>query len=472
MRSQCTQTISTYPYLESFETNTGGWTTGGNGSSWQWGSPNKTFISQAGDGNRCWVAGGLGAGTNYSAGEQSWLQSPCFDFTNLEYPLLEMKLFWETEQQWDGASFQYSIDGGTNWVTAGVANEKTDCFNKNWFNTPGVNGLNGMPGAIGSTHGWTGNNLSNNGSCRGSGGSKSWVTVSRTLPVLGGKPLVLFRFIFGAGTTCNNYDGFGVDAVSITTTPPNAAAFTYTCGPNRTIRFTNTSAFCPSSFRWEFDDPLSPFGNTSSLPNPSHTYSRPGVYTVTLTVDGPGNAPSSITHDITIVDLTVNMIRSANCETNTGGSLQALVSGPPVTGLTYNWNSLPVQNGPVAGNLSTGTYTVIVTGPDICRVTDTGVVTLDSSCRELIFPSAFTPNNDGLNDRFGPKGSVAAAKSYSLRIYDRWGQLVFTSKNPTEQWDGQPFGKAGNTGLFTWYCEYTLPGQKKSLKKGTLLLIR
>lgn len=434
--------------------------------------PAKTVIAQAGDGNRCWVAGGLTAGSNYSAGEQSYLQSPCFDFTNLQYPLLTMKLFWETEQQWDGASFQYSLDGGISWTTAGAANERADCFNKNWFNTPGINGLNGMPGTSGSTHGWTGNNLTNNGSCRGGGGSKTWVTVSRTLAALGGKSSVQFRFIFGAGTTCNNYDGFGVDSISISTAPPNAAAFTYTCGPGRTIQFTNTSALCPTSFRWEFDDPLSSGNNTSNLPNPSHTYAFPGNYTVTLTVDGPGNLYSTTTRDILIVDVGVTQVKAAACETNTGGSLVASVRGAGSTPINYSWSSIPVQNTPVATNLSAGTYSVIVTGQDICTATDTGVVTLDSSCRELMFPSAFTPNNDGLNDRFGPMGSVAAAKSYSLRIYDRWGQIVFTSKNPTEQWDGRPYGKAGNTSLFTWFCEYVLPGQSKSTKKGTVLLIR
>ncbi len=472
LQAQCTQTIVNYPYFESFETSTGGWTTGGNGSSWQWGTPVKAVINQAADGSRCWVAGGLAAGTNYGDGEQSFLQSPCFDFTNLPYPLLTMKLFWETEQQWDGASFQYSLDGGIGWVTVGAANDRADCFNMNWFNTPGINGLNGMPGTIGSIHGWTGNNLANNGSCRGGGGSKNWVTVSKTLASLGGKPDVRFRFIFGAGTTCNNYDGFGVDAFSLSATAPNAAAFTYICGPGRTVQFTNTSAHCPANFRWEFDEPLSFGNNTSNLQNPSHTYGFPGVYTVTLTVDGPGNLPSTTTRDIQIVDVSVAQVKAAACETNTGGSLSATVRGAGSTPVNYTWNTIPIQNSPVATNLPSGTYSVIITGQDICTATDSGVVTLDSSCRELIFPSAFTPNGDGLNDRFGPMGSVAAAKSYQLNIYDRWGQLVYTSKNPNEKWSGHPYSKTGETNLYTWYCEYVLPGQSRSLKKGTVLLIR
>jgi len=122
--------------------------------------------------------------------------------------------------------------------------------------------------------------------------------------------------------------------------------------------------------------------------------------------------------------------------------------------------------------LGAGIYRVIVTGQDICTATDSAAVTLDSSCRELVFPSAFSPNGDGLNDRFGPMGSVTAVKQYKLNIYNRWGQLVFYSQQPVEQWDGRLLGKPGETALFTWYCEYVLPGQTMTRKKGTLLLIR
>ena len=89
-----------------------------------------------------------------------------------------------------------------------------------------------------------------------------------------------------------------------------------------------------------------------------------------------------------------------------------------------------------------------------------------------MFPTAFTPNEDGLNDRFGPLGSIAAVKQYRLLVYNRWGQLVFKSTNAPERWDGRVAGKLGDSAMFTWYCEYQLPGQNKSTKKGTLILIR
>lgn len=467
--AQCTQTISSFPFTESFENNDGGWTSGGNASSWAWGTPAKAVINAAGDGSKCWMAGGLAAGTNYGSGEQSWLMSPCFDFTNIPYPYLSMKLFWETEQQWDGASFQYSLDNGNTWVTAGAATDKADCLNMNWFNTATIGGLNGM---INQASGWTGNIQPNNGSCRGGNGSKGWVVAAKTLPALGGKSSVKFRFAFGAGTTCNNYDGFAVDSIVLQNAPPNRAEFTYTCALNRTVNFTSLPDLCPLNYRWEFDDPLTFGNNVSSLPNPSHTFGRPGHYTVTLTVDGPGNAPSTITHDITVLDVTVAEIKPADCETNSGGELEALVDGARLATISYIWNTVPSQNTVTAINLPAGTYKVTVSGPDVCTTEASGVVPIAGTCRDLVFPSGFTPNGDGLNDDFGPLGSTGAATEYRLRIFNRWGQQVFHSTNPAAKWNGRVKGQIVDTGLFIWTCEYKLPGREKTTHKGTILLIR
>ncbi|MBI3139976.1 MAG: gliding motility-associated C-terminal domain-containing protein [Sphingobacteriales bacterium] len=469
LQAQCTQVITTFPYQESFELPGTGWTTGGSGTSWAWGTPSKPVINNAGDGTKCWMAGGLTTGTFYTSGEASWLQSPCFDFTSLQHPWLTMKLFWETEQQWDGASFQFSTDAGTTWTTLGNANETTDCLTKNWFNTPAVNGLTPLTA---TPKGWTGNSQPNNGSCLGGNGSKAWVQVARSIPSLAGKPSVQFRFIFGAGTTCNNYDGFAVDSVHIEEAPPNAASFTYTCAADRKILFTSTSGLCPSSFRWEFDEPLSSGNNTSNLSNPSHTYAFPGTYTVTLTVDGPGNAPSTVTQDITLAEVIVVPLSAAACETNTGGSLSATVRGAGNTALNYAWSTSPAQTTAIATSLAAGAYSVTVTGTDICAAGGNGIVELDTACRGIFFPSAFTPNADGLNDLFGPLGSVAAVKEYRLSIYNRWGERVYYSNNPLDKWDGRAETKKTGSSLYSWYCEFALPGKPKSAKKGTLLLIR
>lgn len=74
--AQCSSVVNTFPYNEGFEINDGGWTSGGVGNDWAWGTPAKPVISNAGGGSRCWVVGGL-TNSSYTNSEASWLQSPC-----------------------------------------------------------------------------------------------------------------------------------------------------------------------------------------------------------------------------------------------------------------------------------------------------------------------------------------------------------------------------------------------------------
>src|SRR3569832_795249 len=87
LKAQCGSPINSFPYTEGFEASNGGWTSGGFGNDWQWGTPLKPVINAAGGGNKCWLIGGL-TGSSYTNGEASWLQSPCFDFSSLQYPFI------------------------------------------------------------------------------------------------------------------------------------------------------------------------------------------------------------------------------------------------------------------------------------------------------------------------------------------------------------------------------------------------
>jgi gliding motility-associated-like protein len=465
--AQCSSGIITFPYNESFEASNGGWISGGAGNDWAWGTPSKPVISAAGGGAKCWIIGGL-TGSSYTNAEASWLQSPCFDFTNLQYPYIEFKVFWEMEQQFDGGSLQYSIDNGSTWTNVGSVSDIKNCLNDNWFNYSPITYLSPLTS---TRDGWSGNIQSSAGSCKGGNGSNGWVTAKHTMPNLAGKPGVMFRFLFGAGTICNNYDGFAVDDILIGEAPPNAAAFAYICINNNTANFTNSSALCPTGFSWNFGDPASGTNNTATIANPSHTFSGPGKYTVTLTVSGPANASSTTTREVNIITANVIMSSAADCQTNTGGSLLAS-AGAPGLQLTYLWNTSPPQTNFIATNLAYGFYTIIVSGVDVCPVSATGKVEYDLSCIGVFFPSAFTPDNNGKNDGFGPLGSLATLSNYSLKVYNRWGQLVFSSSNPFEKWNGKVKGVDTDSNIFVWLATLSLPGKEKELRKGTIMLIR
>ena len=190
--AQCATPINIFPYTEGFETTNGNWTPGGTASDWAWGTPAKSVITGAASGANCWIVGGL-TGNVYNNGERSWLQSPCFDFTTLQYPYIAFSVFWEMERKFDGAGFQYSTDLGITWVNVGSVSEPANCLNSNWFNFSPITNMNGLATV---RDGWSGNIQSTSGSCLGGGGSCHWVHANHRVPGLAGVPNVHLRFVF------------------------------------------------------------------------------------------------------------------------------------------------------------------------------------------------------------------------------------------------------------------------------------
>ena len=362
--SQCVTPVSNFPYRETFEATDGNWTAGGTASDWTWGTPRKPVINAAGEGTRCWVIGGL-VNSSYNNGESSFLISPCFDFSTLTNPYISFKVFWETERRFDGAALQYSIDDGNNWVTIGSVNSNGNCAGVNWYNTPSVNFLGGSTG-------WSGNKQATNGSCLGGSGSDTWLNASHELAVLAGEPAVKFKFIFGAGTTCNAFDGFAVDDIAIFNAIPNTADFSFSCQTNKTVAFTNNT-LCATSADWDFDDPASGTNNNSTLTNPSHTFSSPGEYAVTLTATFASGATSTITKQIIVLGVNAQQDQFILCHGDQTAAISALASGSP-SGYNYSWNTTPVHTSPSLSNISAGTYIINVTAINACAASDTIIV--------------------------------------------------------------------------------------------------
>ncbi len=66
----------------------------------------------------------------------------------------------------------------------------------------------------------------------------------------------------------------------------------------------------------------------------------------------------------------------------------------------------------------------------------------------IYIPSAFTPNNDGINDTFGVKGEGIA--NFQIYVYNRWGEVIFESNNPKQQWDGTVKGRKQEQGAYVY----------------------
>ena len=125
-------------------------------------------------------------------------------------------------------------------------------------------------------------------------------------------------------------------------------------------------------------------------------------------------------------------------------------------------------------NLTDGKYFFEIWDKNSCPA-DSVTVQLNlirtGKCDTVYLPNAFTPNKDGNNDVF--KGTVYGAMSaYSLAVYNRYGELLFSSKNDLKGWDGNYKGAAQPAGAYIWMLSYTPADGRKRDLKGSLILIR
>ncbi len=122
--------ISSYPYLEKFEDNNGGWFTMSPYSSWTWGSTDpiaRTLITSSANGNKSWFTTLSGG---YFHNEFSYLYSPCFNLSSLNNPVLSFSHITQQERARDFHLVEYSLNNGITWQSLGLQNNGT-----NWYDT-------------------------------------------------------------------------------------------------------------------------------------------------------------------------------------------------------------------------------------------------------------------------------------------------------------------------------------------------
>ena len=191
--------VASWPYAEDFEGESAlQWRAGGVNPSWALGTPAKAAIQGAFSGSRAWVTGGLGAGT-YNPDEASFVEGPCYDFSALSNPRIELPVWWNAESSWDGALLEASVDDGLSWDRVGDFGDEL-----NWYTDDGVSALPGLQG-------WTGASITGDGS----GG---WVLAGHDLDGLAGEPFVRMRFRFGSDSAVQD-DGFAFDDLLVSDNP-------------------------------------------------------------------------------------------------------------------------------------------------------------------------------------------------------------------------------------------------------------
>lgn len=193
------------------------------------------------------------------------------------------------------------------------------------------------------------------------------------------------------------------------------------------------------------------------------------VYTLTGTL---GNCSISRSWQINVVPgATVNA--GPNATILAGSSVQLQGTG---SGGTYAWTpatGLSASNipNPVASPAVTTTYTLKLTNASGCIATDDVVVTVIPYCIKPL--NAFTPNNDGFNDKWlVTSNGGGCTKNVRVLVFNRYGSKVFESENYQNDWDGTYKGKPLPDGTYYYDIKYTLVNDTEVNMKGDVSILR
>ncbi len=136
-------------------------------------------------------------------------------------------------------------------------------------------------------------------------------------------------------------------------------------------------------------------------------------------------------------------------------------------------NTLSIEVQP----LTTTTYTILIADENGCEAGDDITVFVKNNV-DIYIPNAFSPNNDGINDRFTLFGKAGQIENIvELLIFDRWGDLVFRKNNfaPNDEmlgWDGSARGKAQSQGVHVYYAVVELAGGRQVKLQGEVVVVR
>ena len=123
--------------------------------------------------------------------------------------------------------------------------------------------------------------------------------------------------------------------------------------------------------------------------------------------------------------------------------------------------------------ITSGTYSVTATDEYGCKYTDSIIIFEDCDGQDLFIPNCFTPNGDNLDDMFQIVTSPCYT-NYDMKIYNRWGALLFETNDISKGWDGKFNNHNVSEGVYIYILTYynISNSNSKMRKQGTITLLR
>lgn len=219
---------------------------------------------------------------------------------------------------------------------------------------------------------------------------------------------------------------------------------------------------------------------TGGTPGYTYSWSPGGATTASITALSSGAYTCTITDANGCTQTATVAVGAQGTALADAGTSVLITQGQSTTlngtgGGTYAWSppgSLSCSNcqNPVATPTTTTTYTLVVTDSLGCTATDTVTIFVDILCGELYLPNAFSPNDDHENDVLYVRGNCI--KFLDFEVFNRWGEKVFMTTDPSFGWDGTWRGKKCEAAVFTYFLRATLQDGTEIEKQGNISLVK
>ncbi len=309
---------------------------------------------------------------------------------------------------------------------------------------------------------WSSNNMFTDTLNNNLSDSSLFVTVSDTT----------WYYVMAGNSLCTAIDSFRVDFMGFSI----FARDTSICAEQTPTITTSTNSNTPLTYSWSPTNSIVSGGNSATPvvnPTTSTTY--------TVTAQNTHGCTSSDTALVTVSGFDPNIINvwADNDSIFVSGGTYLHVT--PNTGFTYTWIPPFGLDDPTSSDPyctpdipSTTTYTVsLLENGTTCRYQRTiTIYAFELVCEEpdIFIPNAFTPNQDKENDILFVRGRNV--EEMNLKIYNRWGELVFETDKQSVGWDGTFKGELVDPAVFVYHLTVKCVDGQEYFKKGNVTVIR
>lgn len=225
------------------------------------------------------------------------------------------------------------------------------------------------------------------------------------------------------------------------------------------VNFTDASVVLNDAVNdWEWKDNSGVF---STAQNPAKQYTAAGKQSITLKVKSSFGCEHE-SEKVDYIEIYPKPIASFSYL-----PLNPTIIDPEVTftdlstgAIAWDWdfgdNNSSTDQNPTYTFKDTGLYNVRLTITNSNQCTnDTQLSVFVEPAFSVTIPTAFSPNGDGINDSWGPVGVLQGVKGYELLIFNRWGEILFQTKDVNAQWDGTYMGDPVPEGFYQYNMRYT-----------------